>query len=528
MKPSPSSEHDEQDQEIIKRLKDLESFEAGYPPELLAARRAAFLAQVEQQSTVDTSEELSAGEQEFVKLLRPLKSAQVDYPAELLAARRSAFLRHVADTGGTSVLDRLRISIQRLFPYKPTMPSTGSRRLSLVIASLLAAVLIGSLLFSRTEQFFSPSLLQAAVAPTPLLPASTGEVALTICKPEDQTPSCPPGDLTPGQDLANTGNGAAQPAVSKDARPNQDEVSRAAYVNDGRGGASWVSNSPNSWIKIDLGRVTTINTVSLQKGNLDSSTGNDPGQFVIAVALSDVYTDGNSSNDYKEYAQVFNSEQTGFNGTVSHAETIRTQFPPTRARYIKITFEKAGAAIKEVGVFMVPPPVTAEQVTRPTQDDQPGMTFTPLSTNTPLPIDLTTPAPTGTPLPIDTAVLLPTNTLPPMNTPASLPTHTQPPAEPSTPVPTDPLPSVVPPTAIPPTVQPAPASTEPIIITGIDQTLTFTCNGNAAEVRGHANTVTLLGSCSSITVTGNGNRVFWQSGSPVITNKGNDNIVSQR
>jgi hypothetical protein len=76
-------------------------------------------------------------------------------------------------------------------------------------------------------------------------------------------------------------------------------------------------------------------------------------------------------------------------------------------------------------------------------------------------------------------------------------------------------------------VEPVPGSTDPITVTGSDQTLTFTCNGNDVEVRGHANTITLLGSCSSITVTGNGNRVFWQYGSPVITNHGNDNIISQ-
>ncbi|HKY55317.1 MAG TPA: DUF3060 domain-containing protein, partial [Anaerolineales bacterium] len=59
------------------------------------------------------------------------------------------------------------------------------------------------------------------------------------------------------------------------------------------------------------------------------------------------------------------------------------------------------------------------------------------------------------------------------------------------------------------------------------QTLTFTCNGNAVEVRGNANTITLLGSCSSITVTGNANVIYY-SGSPVITNTGNENILSPR
>ena len=623
MKPPPSSEHDEQDQKIIKLLKELGSIESEYPselltarraaflaqveqlspaeiseelsagdqeiaqllgnlkasqveypPELLTARRAAFLAQVEQLSPVEISEELSAGDEEIVKLLGNLKSAQVEYPPQLLAARRSAFLHQAATAGGTSVWDRLRVSIQRRFTYKPTVPtvpSAGFTRLSLVIASLLVAVLIGSLFFNRTDQPLSLFPSQVGTAPTQLLPTSTAEVALTICTPEDQTPACSSEGLPPSQDLADPGNGAARPAVSKDARSGDNGAHRASYVNDGREGASWVSNSPNSWIKIDLGKVTKINTVSLQKGSPDSSDDNNLGQFVIAVALSDVYTDGNSSYDFMEYSQVFNSEDTGFSGTVSRAETISTRFPPTEARFIKITFKQAGAAIEEVGVFMVPPPEPEEQATSTPQDDLPGITLTPLFTNTALPTNTATSVPTGTRLPTDTAVLLPTNTLPPgasstplplsthtrppwststllptntrppFRTPTPLPTYTGRPADTSTPVPTDPLPTdtpiplptvatptAIPPTAIPPTVQLPPPSTDPIVVTGSDQTLTFTCNGNAAEIRGHANTVTLLGSCSSITVTGNGNRVFWQSGSPVITNRGTDNIVSQR
>ncbi len=89
-------------------------------------------------------------------------------------------------------------------------------------------------------------------------------------------------------------------------------------------------------------------------------------------------------------------------------------------------------------------------------------------------------------------------------------------------------PTPLPPTEVPPTLQPPPASAGTILITDNDQTLTFTCNGNAVEVRGNANVITLLGSCSSITVRGNGNQVYWQSGAPVITNTGNENIISQR
>jgi hypothetical protein len=321
--------------------------------------------------------------------------------------------------------------------------------------------------------------------------------------------------------------------VSKDARVNAAGGHKPAYVNDGRAGASWVSNSADSWIKIDLGQVRTINTVSLQKGDPGSPSENTPGQFVIAVALSDVYSDGDSSQDYTEYTQVFHSEQAGFSGTVSQAETIRTQFPSVRARYVKITFEQAGAAIEEVGVFLAEPTAPAEQPTRRPQDEQPTITLTAVPLNTQLPMDTATSLSTDTPLQSDTAV--PTLT----DTPIPLPTATPtlPPADTATPVPTEPLPSETPiplptvfpptPTAIPPVFQPPPTSTDSIIVTGSDQDLTFICNGNAAEVRGHANTVTLLGSCSSITVTGNGNLVLWQSGSPVITNRGRDNIVRQ-
>jgi hypothetical protein len=452
-----------------------------------------------------------------MKVLVDLRSAQAEYPADLRAATRSALLRHIEAAESTSPWDRFRVSIERLFHYKTTFPTVG--RLSLVVASLIAVVLIGSLFIPRVEQAFQPYPLQTAEA-THLPQTSTSEVAITICRADDQSPSCRPGDPASSQDLADTGNGAARPAVSKDARADPNAVHKAAYVNDGRGGASWVSNSADSWIKIDLGEVKTINTINLQKGSLGSSGDNDPGQFVIAVALSDEYADGDSNHDYVEYTQVFRSEATGFSGMVSQAETISTRFPAMKARFVKITFEKAGAAIEEVGVFMVEPPSLTERATSTPQDDLAAITSTPIFTGTSLAMN------TATSLPAGTTVVNATNTLAPSRTMTPLPTNTLPPAYTSTIVPTDPLPSDTP--LPPPTVvQPTVGSIDPIVVTGSDQIMTFTCNGNDAVIRGHANTVTLLGSCTSITVTGNGNRVFWESGSPVITNKGKDNIIQQ-
>ena len=515
----PSSEYDERDRDIIEILKDLGNFKSRYPSELLAARRAAFLAQVERLSPEDPGEGLSAEDQEIINLLGNLKSAQAEYPPQLLAARRAALLEQMERTGQISVLDKFRVYLQGMFPSGTIIPTV--MRISLVVASLILAVLIRSLFLPRTQQSLLPSSSAAAASPTYPPSTGSGETAITVCKPDDQTPSCPSDDLDPSQDLADPGNGAARPAVSNDARSSQDGVHTAAYVNDGQSGASWVSNSADSWIKIDLGKAVTINTVSLQKGSAGASNVDSPGQFVIAVALSDVYTDGDSNNDYVEYAQVFRSEQTGFNGTVSEAATIKTQFSPVRARFVKITFEQAGAAIEEVGVFMVQPPALSEQILGSPPAYPTGTSVIPTHTNTASPVDTAVSLPTDTPLSTSTVASIPTDP------PTWLPTVAPPPVDTATPVPTDPLPTAVPATAIPPTIQTPPASSYPIVVTCSDQTLTFTCDGNAAEIRGQGNTITLLGSCSSITVAGNGNFVFWESGSPVITNNGTDNIIRQ-
>jgi len=452
-----------------------------------------------------------------------------------LAARRSAFVRQLESAGRTSLLDRLRASIQEIFAsdtITPASPPAGLRRLSPAIAGLVAALLLGALFLSRAEQTLSPSLSPTSATPTLLspIPTSSSDVAILLCTPGDQTPSCPSGQLGPQQDLAEAGNGLAQPAVSS--QSTTDGLHMAAYVNDGRNSTSWVSKSADSWVKIDLGNVKTINAVSLQKGSLGASQASDPGQFVIAVALSDLYADGNSSNDHLEYAQVFRSEQTGFSGTVSDTETILAQFPPVKARFVKITFEKTGAAIREAGVFLIPP-VLAERPTKKPPEESPEMTTPPLATNTAslvgITLEPTTAVPSDTPLPTLT------NTLPPQDTSTPPPTDTLLPTDTPIPVPTEalptdtpvPLPTEAPAIAASATVQNPPASSDPIIVTGHDQTLTFTCNGNAVEIRGHANTVTLLGSCSSITVTGNRNQVFWELGSPLITNIGKNNLISQ-
>jgi hypothetical protein len=526
MKPTPSSQPDKQDREVIKLLEELGSIKSEYPLPLRTARRAAFLMQVDQLTTAEIGGELSAGDQEIIRLLGTLKSSPVEYPPALLAARRSALLRQIGQAKAPRLWDEIRRSTRRIFPDTPTIPAwSGFARTSLVIASLIVLAFFGSLIFNRTEQGFQLSPSQNVPSPTNastgIAPTRTGETAILICKPDAVLPTC----LLPSQDLAKPRNGTAQPAVS-----NRGD-SKAAYVNDGREGTGWVSTNPDSWIKIDLGQVRIINTISLKSGSSDSSDANTPGQFVIAVALSDMYADGDSSHDDAEYAQVFHSEQMGFSGKAAQMETIQTKFPLVQARYVKITFKKAGAAIDEVGVFMVEPPAALTELpTRTSPSATPGSALTPGQTNTVSSTGTAATVSIATGLPTETAIPTLTDTAALADTPTPLLTNTLPPADTATSAPTEPLPTVAPPTAIPPTSPPSPTSparTDPIVVTGNGQTLTFTCNGNDATIRGHENTVTLLGSCSSITVTGNGNRVFWQYGSPVVTNRGRDNIILQ-
>ena len=329
------------------------------------------------------------------------------------------------------------------------MSLAGLLRIFLIVAGVVAIVLIGSL-FARTQPLFRSPLEIAVTTPTAVLPTSTAETmpttvlptstsaaAITICTPDDGAAACPPVELDPSQNLADPGNGVARPAVAKDARP----AHEAKYVNDGRDDTRWVSNSADSWIKLDLGQFRTFNMVSLERGN--SAQDNDLGSFVIAVALADVYADGDSSNDDREYTPVFDSEQADLSSMDTHTEMINILFSPVEARFVKITFEKAGAAIEEVGVFKVEPPVLVGQPTRtPT-----GIWYA-TRTSTPRPDDRPDNPPVATAAPSQTPISTPQ----PSNTAAPLPTQTQPPVDTSTPVPTAPLPTLELPTVIIPTL----------------------------------------------------------------------------
>ncbi len=119
-----------------------------------AARRSAFIAQIEQLNPIDVSEELASEDQEIIKLLRDLKSAEAEYPPSLFAARRSAFLRQITIGEYSSLLAELRAFLRKIFQYKleiPRIPISDVLRTSLVIAGLVVAAFIGSLLFEGRE-----------------------------------------------------------------------------------------------------------------------------------------------------------------------------------------------------------------------------------------------------------------------------------------------------------------------------------------------------------------------------------------
>ena len=460
---------------FVKHLESLQSAKAEYPSELLAARRAAFIAQVEQYSQAEAEEELVAADQEVIRLLKKVKSLEPEYAPTALASRRSAYVRQIRRGGSISLLDALQSYIQGLFDYKlkiPVMPRIDWMRTSLVLASLLLAIFTGSVL-GHQNQLLSPAPTQGQSS-SPVAALATGtnaEVAKVICKPGYQPPLCLAKETQNNGNVSSQENGA-RPAVAKDTMPSKDGIYKAAYINDGLygPGASWVSKSAYSWIKIDLGKATTINTVTFGRDRLGYTKDHNPGQFVIAVAMTDnVYADGNSSNDYVEYTQVYDSKASGFNGIVPGSTTVRVEFQPTMARYLKITFVNQGTAVDEVEAFMAQPPVAVEHPTRkPKEDDLPVIVFVPPQptdtivlalpsdtaipptdtrvppTNTSIP-PTDTPRPTRTPVPPTDTPIPPTNTPRPTNTPV-------PPTDTSVP-PTD--------TRVPPTDTPNPPTDAP-------------------------------------------------------------------
>jgi len=445
-----------EDQETIKLLEVLQSVKSEYPPELLTARRAAFIGQITQRSGVDVKEDLNSEDRDMIKLLEGLQSVKAEYPPKLLAARRSAFIGQIVKRNRVAWMEALRSAIQNtLINYKAKFqPALVMKTIyaSLVIAVMIFAAFASSLMYRARDQLKEVShLILISVTNTP-------EASQTMCKPGYLPPLCLAKAIDTTQNLSFQGNGLARAAVAKDTLPGLSGINQAAFANDGLygSGSSWISNSAYSWIKIDLGQTTVINTVAFGRDRLGNFSDRNPGQFTIAVALSDnVYANGDSSSDNSEYKEVYDSESAGFTGTDSGAETVRAYFGSVMARYVKITFTNPGTAIDEVEVFLFNPSPTLsvaqiratrlKREPRDTATSVPSYTPLPTDTSTPVPTDTPTPIPTNTPQPTDTATPVPTSTSTPIPTDTPQPTatavpiDTSPPNNTPTSVPTDTL-----------------------------------------------------------------------------------------
>ncbi len=411
-----------QDRDLLKLLTEMKSLPANYPQELLSARRAAFMDQLDEYEQVETAEGYRPQDREMVELLGKVKAAAGVYPDRLLSARRSAFNRQIIWLKLTNKWNVLRSAIRERFAVPVASSPHQKLRTSLVLVGLALAAAVSYFSSESQTPALRPLPTQAGIVRSGLMIASEARVVQVICRPGYEPPLCLAGAYKKDQTLTYHGNGSARPAVAKDTFAGVGNIHRAAFLNDGLygPGASWISASPNSWIKIDLGKPTAINKVTFGRDRLGKFNDGDPGQFVIQVAIKDdVYEDGNNSNDSLEYKEVYDSEQAGFPGFLSRSETVTAQFDLQVARYIKITFENAGTAVDEVEVFLVQPPMAAGNPPKD-QDEEP-------------PANTATTAPTRTALPSETATLVPTNTPVPTDTPA--PTHTPVPTD--TPAPTD-------------------------------------------------------------------------------------------
>jgi beta-lactamase superfamily II metal-dependent hydrolase len=174
------------------------------------------------------------------------------------------------------------------------------------------------------------------------------------CEPPYAPPQCNTRAFATANDLAYAPSGSPVRAVAKDTIPGYAPIHAPAYVNDGKygNGSSWISNSPSSWIKIDLGKPTLLNEVRFGRDRTGGYDERDPGQFVVQAALADNrFADGDESLDADEYRSVFDSADGGFNGAVAGPSTVRAKFSPIVARFVKVSVANAGAAIDELEAF---------------------------------------------------------------------------------------------------------------------------------------------------------------------------------
>jgi hypothetical protein len=165
--------------------------------------------------------------------------------------------------------------------------------------------------------------------------------------------------------VGNSGSVAVASSVLSGYDPFHDET----HINDGRygNGSSWIGNTSNSWLKIDLGVAASIDEIIF--GRTRIQTGDQccddrvAGSFSIEGALTDdIFGNGNTNNDASEYFSIVGLTAVSYNPLGESVKVDFTAGTPqsVTARFLKLTFLNNGTAIDEVEVFgnSVPAPAT--------------------------------------------------------------------------------------------------------------------------------------------------------------------------
>ena len=220
--------------------------------------------------------------------------------------------------------------------------------------------------------FFAHIALATAIAAVPI-GAATSTFGRVECRGGGAAPACNAQPHYRSEDLAWSGNGFAKPAVAKDRLANV-TMHDPAYANDGAygNGSSWIGASPNSWLKIDLGRTAMVDGIRFGRDRLGAFDDRDPGAFSVWVARTDTYANGNESGDSAEYVKIYDSTTQGFAGTLAGPQTVAVAVPATAARYVKLVFATSGAAIDEIEVSGVSLGVLTQAPTMGAKECRPG------------------------------------------------------------------------------------------------------------------------------------------------------------
>jgi PEP-CTERM motif len=161
--------------------------------------------------------------------------------------------------------------------------------------------------------------------------------------------------------VGSTGTAAVASSVLASHDPFHDETG----INDGSygNGSSWIGNTPNSWLKIDLGVAAIIDQILFGRYRMGTCCNDrQAGSFSIAAALTDnVFSNGDTTNDDLEYSTIVPTNSVSY----PSGQTVKVDFTTgtpeiITARYLKLTFANSGTAIDEVEVFgtTVPAPAT--------------------------------------------------------------------------------------------------------------------------------------------------------------------------